>query len=738
MKRINMKRTRRISAMLVWFIILTIPITSRMDAVSAVAAAPSQNEAIAVAFGPQLFLIKFADTQLFNGELPGALPPTVLFHAQVNGADPIAFIASGAESDRSTLQAAGLDVQVLDVDTVEKVYYFVDIANEAFGEGTLTALSAFGQVVYQNELVLLLALPAEKEALLWETLPLQGIALSALPADALTLQADEGESEVLLRSAPQTATVRPAEAAPPLPAIAALIAQLNESEVRQRDAELSGEWSIVVSGVNVTIKSRYTFAANIQYAEKYLYEAYQRLGYSVAYFNWSYGNYSGRNVIAELPGVQHPERIWLVGGHFDSISEMPYSNAPGADDNASGTALTLAIARLLRQQHFADTIRFVHFSGEEQGQWGSRAYARNRRALGEQILGYIDLDMVGWDGNGDRVMEIHTGYGPRSNALGTLFIAANERYRQGLVVELKSNTASRFSDHSPFWDNNYPSFLAIENFFYDAPRASDRLPWYHNTGDRLARINFDYSLRIGRTALALLTESAGLQTDSPTATPTNTKQPLPATDTPTVTPTPTATATSTPGPLGCENILLNGDWEGSGGWQYGSTPYSAGVVTDPVRSGQRALRLGIPSPVTNRLAHSSAFQRVTIPSTAQQVVLRYWEKSMGGSDGRDYREILLLTSNYSVLSIIERSTAAGNQQWVERSFDLTGQRGKTVIVYFNVYNNGLGSQQGNYIDDAVLLSCKVTANMLEATPIVTTTPTSAPADKHIFLPIINQ
>ena len=116
--------------------------------------------------------------------------------------------------------------------------------------------------------------------------------------------------------------------------------------------------------------------------------------------------------MAELRGTLHPERIWLVGGHFDDISEVPYSRAPGADDNASGTAATLAIAGLLRGHRTADTIRFVHFSAEEQGHWGSQAYARSLSSAGSQVMGYLDLDMIGWDGNGDRTLEIHSGTAP--------------------------------------------------------------------------------------------------------------------------------------------------------------------------------------------------------------------------------------------------------------------------------------------------------------------------------------
>ena len=110
----------------------------------------------------------------------------------------------------------------------------------------------------------------------------------------------------------------------------------------------------------------------------------------------------------------------------------------------------MALAEILHDLHFADTIRFVHFTGEEQGMWGSKVYARDLQISGAQVMGYINLDMIGWDGNHDRTVELHSGTGSPSVALANAFVSANERYGQRLRLELKQSTASRFSDHSSF------------------------------------------------------------------------------------------------------------------------------------------------------------------------------------------------------------------------------------------------------------------------------------------------
>ncbi|MBK6432449.1 M28 family peptidase [Candidatus Amarolinea dominans] len=531
--------------------------------------------------------------------------------------------------------------------------------------------------------------------------------------------------------------------------------QLSAAALSDRIADLSGVRPVVIGGSSVTLTTRYTLASRIRDAEAYLLQAYQQMGLPASYASWTYSSYSGRNVIADIRGVTHPERLWLVGGHFDSISEIPYTTAPGADDNGSGTASTLVLANLLRGQQFSDTIRFVHFSGEEQGHWGSQVYAAALRNAGSQVMGYIDLDMIGYDGNDDRVIELHSGAGSSSIGLANAFISANSRYGQGLTVELKTSSASRFSDHASFWDKGYAAYLAIENFFDDS-RPRDRNPWYHNSGDTLSRVDLDYVLRYARTTLASLAELAGIvsgptptptatRTSTPTATNTPTRTSTPtATHTPTrtSTPTPTATRTSTPTatpiPGGCTNLLVNGDFEGSSGWAFGSTARPAGYVTSPVHSGARALRLGIAPGTANATAHSSAYQTVVIPAWPTGVFLHFWQRP-GGGEAADYREVLLLNTSYGLVATIERSSAVGNDQWQEKTFDLTAYRNRTLVLYFNVYNNGSGNLTRNYLDDAALFACVPTPTptltpTATATPTATPTPTPSPTPTDIPTP----
>ncbi|MBV7330231.1 hypothetical protein KFU94_18670 [Chloroflexi bacterium TSY] len=172
---------------------------------------------------------------------------------------------------------------------------------------------------------------------------------------------------------------------------------------------------------------------------------------------------------------------------------------------------------------------------------------------------------------------------------------------------------------------------------------------------------------------------------------------------------------------GCQNLLTNGDVEGSGGWRFGRTPSPGAIIDAPIHGGARAIQLGVPADGANRFSHSTAYQSVTIPVDAEQATLSYWERSSGAGDGTDYRELLLLRTNFTVLRLLDRNKASGTEQWKEQRFDLSAFRGQTIVLYFNVFNNGSGSRMVNYLDDMMLSTCDVSAPS-------TTTPTNTPTE----------
>ncbi len=220
---------------------------------------------------------------------------------------------------------------------------------------------------------------------------------------------------------------------------------------------------------------------------------------------------SGKNLVLTIPGTNNPGSQVLLTGHLDSISGSSSTLAPGANDNGTGSATLLEAARILRQYRWDRTIKIIFFTGEEQGLFGSAAYTQDH-AMGS-ILGVLNLDMFGYDSNGDRCMEIHIGTLPSSLDVGTCFNTAIGAYSLNLTRDFLTSTATNRSDHASFWNVGVGAIEIAENFFNDGQAGgcvgSDANPNYHTTNDRIVtNMNPSYALSIAKTALATISSMA--------------------------------------------------------------------------------------------------------------------------------------------------------------------------------------------------------------------------------------
>jgi hypothetical protein len=247
-------------------------------------------------------------------------------------------------------------------------------------------------------------------------------------------------------------------------------------------------------------QTRYAMTTNCAAAGEALFSSFTALGLDEVRFEpFTFsGSSLSRNVIAEKTGERYPDDIYVICAHYDSISSTPLTLAPGADDNASGTAAVLEAARVLAPYPLDYTVRFIAFSAEELGLWGSRAHAAAARAAGDRILGVINLDMIAYADILPEELEIVVN--GDSGWIGDLFVSACSRY--GQVEGRKTVDPSLvYSDHSPFWDNGYPALLAIEDY----PLAN---PYYHRTTDTLSTLELDFFTDCTRAAVGLLAELA--------------------------------------------------------------------------------------------------------------------------------------------------------------------------------------------------------------------------------------
>ena len=206
------------------------------------------------------------------------------------------------------------------------------------------------------------------------------------------------------------------------------------------------------------------------------------------------GEYVMRNVIATLPGKgPNRDRIYLMIAHYDSISSKTPGwdggwrrmAAPGASDNASGVAEMLETARILSQQDFDYTIRFIAFSGEELFLFGSKHYARLVQERGDDIAGVLNFDLLGHDPDGN--LDIHVLGDEGSQWLVNAFGAAAERYRLPIDLRLKNDPSFIYSDHSPFWDIGIPAVMVAEESSLDAP--DEPTEYIHSQEDDLTKIS---------------------------------------------------------------------------------------------------------------------------------------------------------------------------------------------------------------------------------------------------------
>jgi len=220
------------------------------------------------------------------------------------------------------------------------------------------------------------------------------------------------------------------------------------------------------------------------------------------------------NVVGELPGADPEAGYYVIGGHYDATGvrsadwDWRTDPAPGADDNATGIALVLESARVLAGQRFPWSIRFIAFSGEELGLLGSSAYAEKAAVRGDEVLGVLNFDMLGYNDLIDRV-EVATN--PASRWLADLMVGVNEQYDIGLRVDVLDDEGARLSDHASFWARGYDGVLAIENYLPtdpDHPALSQGLyrvnAQYHSIADVPDSINWRLVHKITQLAVASL------------------------------------------------------------------------------------------------------------------------------------------------------------------------------------------------------------------------------------------
>lgn len=241
--------------------------------------------------------------------------------------------------------------------------------------------------------------------------------------------------------------------------------------------------------------TRCSFTDSCVSASRWIYNKFTSFGIDSVFYHDFEPEYAP-SVVATIVGYMTPQKTYIICGHYDCISNSPEIFAPGADDNASGTAAVIEAARVLTRHRFESTIRFIAFCGEEQGLIGSRAYANMCRSDGDSILGVLNCDMIGYNA-GSNTIQVGKRDDGWSEGLADFFIACADSYVTNLGTYKFS--VPRYSDHASFWDEGYEAIISIEK---------DWNPSYHTTWDTLGLLDPIFFTNVVKANVATLTSLA--------------------------------------------------------------------------------------------------------------------------------------------------------------------------------------------------------------------------------------
>lgn len=217
---------------------------------------------------------------------------------------------------------------------------------------------------------------------------------------------------------------------------------------------------------------------------------------STTYEQWQY------NVIATLEGSSNPDSICILGGHYDNtlkaISGDPFITAYGANDNASGVAAALEIARVMKKNNYSprNTIRFIAFGAEELGLKGSIYQSNNSFINNDKIKIMLNNDMIAYQPLSDKanwtvdIMDYDNSQDVRNNAQ-----ILTDKYT--ILNSVNINTYNKQSDSYPYFLNGYKAL-----FFF----AYSNDPNYHTLNDIASSCNFEFCREIVNISCAMLVD----------------------------------------------------------------------------------------------------------------------------------------------------------------------------------------------------------------------------------------
>ena len=240
-------------------------------------------------------------------------------------------------------------------------------------------------------------------------------------------------------------------------------------------------------------KTRYSYSDSIEKARDWVYNKFTSFGMDSVWLQDYYHDSNQWNVVATVPGTARPDRVVVVGAHYDSFvfygpESDPFVWAPGADDNGSGTVATLEMARIIAAHPLPVTVMFVAFAQEEQGLIGSYQFAQYLFNQGTDVELMINSDMIGNSVDSDPDVEINAAQSDLRFADVMIAMANTYTYLRPLY-----GGQSFGSDHDSFYRWGYHAVSTFEGDYNTS---------VHTNYDVVHNLNFDYMKEVVKMCLA--------------------------------------------------------------------------------------------------------------------------------------------------------------------------------------------------------------------------------------------
>ena len=296
-----------------------------------------------------------------------------------------------------------------------------------------------------------------------------------------------------------------------LPDLSAMVAKVSPDSLRANLEKIVG------------VRHYQTDPEKLEEVENYIRSKMAQAGLIMRKNEFLFNNTFFNNIIGQQNGIYN-DNLCLINGHFDSADD-----APGADDNGTGVVGVLEAMRVMKGYFFENNIQFTNFNLEESGLIGSTKYVNSGLQSGENIVGLINYEMIGYYSDQPNSQTIPNGFeflfpaqvaqiinnqskgdfiincaNAASTDLNNTFFQAAAQYVPdlkviNLVVPGNGQQASdlRRSDHAPFWDKGFKALMITDG-------AETRNKNYHTPYDVISTINFDFLSNVTAAGIATL------------------------------------------------------------------------------------------------------------------------------------------------------------------------------------------------------------------------------------------